>query len=76
MRPGELLRADQPATRGFRGGCLSEVRAALLSVVFPAGCRICEQLLTEATPIPICNNCLSSVRAISNTVCDKRRQAY
>ena len=38
------------------------VRAALLSVVFPAGCRICEQLLTEPTQIPIRNDCLGSFR--------------
>jgi competence protein ComFC len=71
MRSGGLLRADRSAARGFKGGWLSEVRSALLSVVFPAGCRICEQLLTEATRIPICNDCLSSFRAISDTVCDK-----
>jgi competence protein ComFC len=40
-------------------------------VVFPGGCRICEQLLTEATRIPICNDCLGSFRLISGTVCDK-----
>jgi ComF family protein len=43
----------------------------LLSVVFPAGCRICEQLLTTATRIPICNDCLNSFRPIADTACDK-----
>lgn len=71
MRPGGLLRTDQSAARGFRGGWFSGVRSALLSAVFPAGCRSCEQLLTEATRIPICNDCLSAFRAISDTVCDK-----
>jgi competence protein ComFC len=47
------------------------VRAALLSVVFPAGCRICEQLLTEATRIPICSDCISSFGSITGTVCNK-----
>jgi len=47
------------------------VRAALLSVVFPAGCRICGQLLTEATHIPICNDCLGSFGPISGPICDK-----
>jgi predicted amidophosphoribosyltransferase len=71
MRFGGLLRADQPAAGGFKGRWLSAVRAALLSVVFPAGCRIGEQLQTEATRIPICKDCLASFRAISDTVCDK-----
>jgi ComF family protein len=71
MKAGELLRARLPASRGFTGEWLRNLRAALLSVVFPAGCRICEQLLTEATRIPICNDCLDSVRPITDAVCDK-----
>lgn len=46
------------------------MRAALLSVVVPAGCRICEPLLTEATRIPICRNCLAFA-PMTATVCDK-----
>jgi len=71
MKAGRSLRADSPSVRGFAGGWLTNVRAALLSVVFPAGCRICEQLLTGATRIPICNDCLGSFRPISGTVCEK-----
>jgi predicted amidophosphoribosyltransferase len=66
-----LLRADSPAEREFAGSWLRNVRAALLSVVFPAGGRICERLLTEATCIPICTDCLGSFVPISGTVCDK-----
>jgi predicted amidophosphoribosyltransferase len=71
MRPGGLLRANSPAPREFIGGWLGNVRSAWLSVVFPAGCRICEQLLTEATRIPICNDCLDSFGPSTGTVCDK-----
>jgi hypothetical protein len=77
MQAGGLLRADSPAkpgspaARGLTGGWLGDVRAALLSVLFPAGCRICEELLTAATRIPICNDCLGSVRQITGTVCEK-----
>jgi predicted amidophosphoribosyltransferase len=71
MTAGGFLRADSLPTRGLAGAWLSNVRAALLSVVFPAGCRICEQLLTEATRIPICNDCLGSFRPIKGAVCDK-----
>ena len=71
MKTGGLLRAHSSAPRGFTSGWLNNVRAALLSVVFPAGCRICEQLLAEATRIPICNECLGSFEPIIGTVCDK-----
>src|ERR1700676_5515677 len=71
MKARELLRANSPPTRGLTVGWLSNVRAALLSVVFPAGCRICGQLLTEATRVPICNDCLGSFGPITGTVCDK-----
>jgi ComF family protein len=40
-------------------------------VVFPADCRICDQLLGEATRIPICNECLDSFGPMIGTVCDK-----
>jgi predicted amidophosphoribosyltransferase len=71
MKAGELLRARLPASRGFTGEWLRNLRTALLSVVFPAGCRICEQLLAEATRIPICNDCLDSFQPITDAVCDK-----
>jgi len=71
MKAGGSRRANSPAARVFSGGWLSEARAALLGVIFPAGCRICEQLLTEATRIPICNECLGSFRPITGTVCEK-----
>ena len=51
-----------------RAGCTT---SAPLSVVFPAGCRICDRMLTEATRIPICNQCLGSFQQILGTVCDK-----
>ena len=66
-----MLRANSPPTRGLAEVWLSNVRSALLSVAFPAGCRICERLLTEATRIPICNDCLGSFGPITGTVCDK-----
>ncbi len=50
-------------------GWIANVRAALLSVVFPAGCRICGQLLSEPTLIPICNECLDSFQQIAGRVC-------
>jgi len=52
-------------------GWLHYVRSALLSIFFPAGCRICDRMLTEPTRLPICNECLGSSQLILGTVCDK-----
>jgi ComF family protein len=71
MKARGSLRGYLPAVREFTDGWINDVRAALLNVIFPASCRICEQLLTEATRIPICNDCLDSFGPISGTVCDK-----
>jgi competence protein ComFC len=71
MKAGGSLRANSPAARVFSGGWLSEARAALLGVIFPGGCRICERLLAAATRIPICNDCLGSFRPITGTFCEK-----
>jgi predicted amidophosphoribosyltransferase len=35
---------------------------ALASVIFPSECRICESLLTTASRLPICDDCLASFR--------------
>lgn len=64
-------RSGLPASLKPPVGWLRDARAALLSVFFPAGCRICDRLLTEATRIPICNECLGSFEQILGIVCDK-----
>ena len=33
---------------------------AIVSLLFPAGCRLCDTLLNTASLVPICKNCLSS----------------
>lgn len=48
---------------------LNEAAAALVSVFFPAGCRICGQLLTQASRVPICDPCLGSFEAPTYTKC-------
>jgi ComF family protein len=47
-----------------------DLAGALGSIVFPAGCRICDQLLTDATCVPICRQCLSSFTPIPPGSCD------
>jgi ComF family protein len=49
---------------------LNRLSGALTSVVFPAGCRLCDQLLTDAARVPICPKCLSSFPAIQPGSCD------
>jgi len=51
-------------------GWLSEAGDALISVFFPAGCRICEKPLTTASRVPICGECLGSFAAVRGVVCE------
>ena len=43
---------------------------ALASIFLPAGCRLCEELLTNASRLPICSACLASFSRIEGNVCD------
>jgi ComF family protein len=56
-------------SRGDRGW-LAEIGGALVSVFFPAGCRICERLLTTASRVPICDDCLESFERVSGILCE------
>src|SRR5258708_1202065 len=42
---------------------------ALASIFLPAGCRLCEELLTRASRLPICETCLASFARITDPVC-------
>jgi ComF family protein len=42
----------------------------IVSVLFPSGCRICEQLLTTASRVPICEECLASFERLPAVVCE------
>jgi competence protein ComFC len=50
--------------------CLGAISGALGSVLFPAGCRLCDQLLTEARRLPLCDDCLSSFSKTQSGSCD------
>ena len=56
--------------RGGVRGWLAEASDSVVSVFFPAGCRICERLLTTASRVPICAECLSSFERVPNIVCE------
>ena len=51
------------------GSLLGAARDAVFSVVFPGPCRICERLLTRASRIPICDNCLASFKPLPEKIC-------
>jgi ComF family protein len=55
--------------RGVRGW-MAEAGDALASVFFPAGCRICDRLLTGASRVPICEECLASFGAMPKDICE------
>jgi competence protein ComFC len=52
------------------GTCLATASDALVSVFYPAGCSLCERLLTRASRVPICDECLTSFAALPAEVCE------
>ena len=48
---------------------LEGLSGALTSVVFPAGCLLCDELLTHAGRIPLCSTCLASFHRIAPPIC-------
>jgi competence protein ComFC len=50
--------------------CFTLISDALVSVIFPAGCRICDRLLTGASRVPICEECLASFAPASGIACE------
>lgn len=61
------LRSSTFAARSL----LVKLLDALASLVFPAPCRICEATLVTASRIPICRECLDSLRPLSTPVCQQ-----
>jgi ComF family protein len=48
---------------------LESFAGALTSVAFPAGCLLCDALLTHARRIPLCETCLASFQRIAPPIC-------
>jgi competence protein ComFC len=51
------------------GTCLATASDALVSVFYPAGCSLCERLLTRASRVPICDECLTSFATLAPEFC-------
>jgi ComF family protein len=52
------------------GAWLGAASDAVVSVLYPAGCQLCDELLLRATRLPICDGCLASFAALPAPVCD------
>lgn len=52
------------------GGWLASASDALVSVIFPGECRLCERLLTSGSRIPICGDCLAGFKPLQGPLCD------
>ncbi len=63
--------ADRSSFEKRVGGWLSGAGDALVSVFFPAGCRLCERLLLRASTVPICKECLGSFPALGGAGCER-----
>ena len=51
-------------------GWLGHISDAVVSVFFPAGCRICGSVLTSASRVPLCEGCLSSFARVPGILCE------
>src|SRR6266849_2037443 len=58
------------ARREGARGWLAEIGDAVVSVFFPSGCRICDGLLTSASRVPLCEECLSSFARVLGILCE------
>jgi competence protein ComFC len=74
MGEGSSLAAARASRRGVRGW-LAEASDAVVSVFFPAGCRICDKLLVRASRVPFCEECLNSFEAPAEKKCEVCGQA-
>jgi competence protein ComFC len=52
-------------------GRVWDLAGALAAVIFPAPCRICAELLENASRIPLCANCLASFAPCAGPICDR-----
>ncbi|HVO60642.1 MAG TPA: ComF family protein [Terriglobales bacterium] len=49
--------------------CLTSAAESLFATLFPADCRLCSSPLTKISRLPVCEECLASVRPITGGLC-------
>src|SRR5580692_2398287 len=74
MGESSSLPSARASGRGVREW-LAEASDAIVSVFFPAGCRICDELLIRTSRVPFCEECLGSFKAPSVKKCEVCGQA-
>src|SRR5260370_10240081 len=63
---GERREAEKRGVRAW----LTEATDALVSLIFPGGCRICDKLLPDSRRVPICEECFSSFERLPSLACE------
>lgn len=51
-------------------GIFVTAAAAVMNSVFPADCRLCAAPLTNISRLPVCEDCLASIRAFDGIACE------
>jgi ComF family protein len=69
---GDAKLTPEAVPAGLRPSFASWLLAAadsIFTVVFPANCRFCQEPLMHASRLPVCCDCLRSIREIDGTLC-------
>ncbi len=62
--------AESTPSRALPVRWIAEARDALASILIPAPCRICGDLLGHSLRIPICQTCLDGFSRVPEKICD------
>src|SRR3954447_3762704 len=49
---------------------LSSSLSSIFNTVFPSDCRLCGEALTDVSTLPVCGECVRSIKAIEGLVCE------
>jgi ComF family protein len=55
---------------------LESLAGAVVSVLFPSRCRLCEGLLSRRIGLPVCDSCLNSFRELPKEICERCGQPW
>jgi len=58
-----------PPDFSFRSA-FSSAFASVFNTVFPSDCRICGEALTSVSRLPVCGDCIHSIKAIAGRLCE------
>ncbi len=61
--------AESAPSRSLPPRWMAEARDAIASILIPAPCRLCGELLNHSSRIPICRDCLDSFSRVPGKIC-------